>query len=210
MRPNSKWYTEELRAEKRKKRQLKRKYRSTKLEVDKEIVITHCKTIHIMIPVAKRNYYSNLIQESSGDQKKLFQISGKFMHTKTENKLPSHASVKELTKRFANIFEHKITNIRFDLEKISSQQQTLSFIHQSVTESSFSQFELLTEDQIVRLIKTLAFKWCDLDLFLTPLWKECLTVLLPVITKIVHFSLSTKNHVRKHEGSTTIAPVKKS
>ncbi len=70
--PNSKWYTEELRAEKRKKRQLERKYRYTKLEVDKEICITHCKTIHIMIPVAKRNYYSNLIQESSGDQTKLF------------------------------------------------------------------------------------------------------------------------------------------
>ncbi len=34
---NSKWYTEELRAEKMKKIQLERKYRSTKLEVDKEI-----------------------------------------------------------------------------------------------------------------------------------------------------------------------------
>ncbi len=43
----------------------------------------------------------------------------------------------------------------------------------------------------MRLIKTSASKWCDLDPLPTPLLKECLTVLLPVITKIVHLSLST-------------------
>ncbi len=68
-------YTEQLREEKREKRQLERKYRCTKLQVDKDIFITHCKTIHIMIPVTKRNSYSNLIQENSGDQTKLLQIA---------------------------------------------------------------------------------------------------------------------------------------
>ncbi len=142
----------------------------------KEIFITHCKTIHIMIPVAKINYYSNLIQESFGYQKKCFQISGKLMHTKTENKLQSHISLKELTNRFAEFVDDKIIKIRCDLEKICSQQQTPPLIDQLVTEASFSQFELLIEDQIVRLIKSSVSKWCDLDPFPTPLLKECLTV----------------------------------
>ncbi len=89
------------------------------------------------------------------------------------------------------MFDDNITKIRCDLEKICSQQQTPPLIDQLVTEASFFQFELLMEDQIVRLIKTSASKWCDLDPFLTPLLKECFTVLLPVITKIVNLSLIT-------------------
>ncbi len=87
-------------------------------------------------------------------------------------------------------FDDKITKIRCDWEKICSQQQTASLIDQSVTEAFFSQFELLMEDQIVRLIKTSVSKWCDLDLFPTRLLKEYLTLLLLVITKIVNLSLS--------------------
>ncbi len=121
-----------------------------------------------MIPVTKRNYYSNLIQEGSGYQKKYFQILGKLIQTKTENKLHSHASLNELTNRFAEYFDDKNTKIRCDLEKIRSQQQIPSLIDQSATEAFFSQFELLTEDQIVRLIKTSSPKWCDLDPFPTP------------------------------------------
>ncbi len=113
------------------------------------------------------------------------------MYTKAKNKLPYHDSFKELTNRFVEFVDDKITKIRCDLEEIHSQQQTPSLIDQSVTEASFSQFELLMEDKIVRLIKISASKWCDFDPFPTPLLKECLTVLFPVITKIVNLSLST-------------------
>ncbi len=56
--------------------------------------------LHV-IAARGQTYYSILIKERSGDQKKLFQTTGKLMHTKNENKLPSHASLKELTNRFA-------------------------------------------------------------------------------------------------------------
>ncbi len=98
------------------------------------------------------------------------------MHTKTENKLPSRASFKELTNKYAEFFDDKITKIKCNLEKICSQQQIPSLIDQSDNEASFSQFELLTEDYIVRLIKTLASKWCDIDPFLTPMLKESLCI----------------------------------
>ncbi len=52
----------------------------------------------------------------------------------------------------------KITKIRCDLEKICSQKQIPPLIGQSVTEASFSQFELLTEVQIVRFDQNLSIQ----------------------------------------------------
>src|SRR6218665_3854688 len=57
--------------------------------------------------------------------------------------------------------------------------------------ASLSTFQLTSETEIFHLLQSLPNKQCELDPIPTSLLKDCASILVPVITKIVNFSLST-------------------
>ena len=59
----------------------------------------------------------------------------------------------------------------------------------TVTDSTLSLFNLLSESEVHGLIISSSMKSCPLDPILTKLFIECLDVLLPSITRIINFSL---------------------
>ena len=56
---------------------------------------------------------------------------------------------------------------------------------------SISQFTLLSESDVQKLIEATPKKSCMLDPIPTPLIIGCIDILLPVITKIINISLQT-------------------
>ena len=65
-----------------------------------------------MINQAKIDHYSSLVEESSGNQKKLFNIVEKLLHKPKTSVLPSTHSDQDLANAFSNFFVTKIKNIR--------------------------------------------------------------------------------------------------
>ena len=65
-----------------------------------------------MINQAKIDHYSSLVEESSGNQKKLFNIVEKLLHKPKTPVLPSTHSDQDLANAFSNFFVTKIQNIR--------------------------------------------------------------------------------------------------
>ncbi len=143
-----------------------------------------------MLLDARKVYYNNIIEENCENPTKLFGTLGNLLHRKSEQKLPSHTSVDELTNRFVDYFSEKITNIRSDLDAIRQQHQ--GYIHRdsNICVNLMTDFAPVTEEQVSKIIKDSASKCCTLDPIPTWLIKDCLDVLLSVITKIVNLSLS--------------------
>ena len=73
-----------------------------------------------MLLQAKKDYYNNLIAESSTDSKrKLSNIVKDILHQRSEMKLPEHASTEELANRSAVFFTDKVCNVRDELPDLS-------------------------------------------------------------------------------------------
>ena len=76
LRPNSPWYTNELRREKHNRRRAEQVYRA------------QCVVVNRMLLAAKRNYYTDKITSCGSSQKQLFNITKSLMGVSCHAKLP--------------------------------------------------------------------------------------------------------------------------
>ena len=81
--------------EKMGKRKWERKWRDTNLTVHYDLFKTARTKFNNMLLQAKKDYYNNLIAESSTDSKNLSNIVKDILHQRSEMKLPEHASTEE-------------------------------------------------------------------------------------------------------------------
>ena len=94
---------------------------------------------------------------------------------------------------FFSFFTDKIVNIRHGLEVIQEEEGlVLPDEDKLVVEgNSLQTFEIATEEEVKKIITSSASKQCLLDPIPTYLLKDCITVLLPIITNIINLSLDT-------------------
>ena len=111
---------------------------------------------------------------------------------KKSTSLPKHESKEELCNRMANFFDEKIQLIHNGLVELQVDSLELDSDRQFPdTGECLTDFSPLTEDEVRKLIKQSATKSCCLDPIPTQLVKECLDVLLPLITRIINQSFSS-------------------
>ena len=72
LRPVTPWFTAEIQWQKVIRRRLERRWRKTRLTVDRELYTQQCVTVRKLICEAKENYYTELISELASDPKELF------------------------------------------------------------------------------------------------------------------------------------------
>ena len=72
-------YTAQVTAEKRKQRQLERKWRTLRLTTDREQYVHQCGVVINLIKSVKSEYYLSGIKENSGNQKGLFKTVQKLL-----------------------------------------------------------------------------------------------------------------------------------
>ena len=72
LRPNAPWYNEDIGNEKRKRRRLERRWRSSLVESDRLSYIEQCSVVNTMLYKAKEFYYSSVIRDNTHDTRLLF------------------------------------------------------------------------------------------------------------------------------------------
>ncbi|XP_072018306.1 uncharacterized protein [Amphiura filiformis] len=189
LRPNAPWYTEDLRAAKRLKRCHERKWRKSKLEIDRQIFVDQCQIYTRKLEKAKCDYHRNKIAEC--DDRQLFRFVDKMCRPETASSrvLPSHDNAKSLANKFADFFHAKIKNLRQDIDSSVHNSPSVD-IHDSCC-SSFRSFSAVTEDTVAKTITGSAAKSCPLDPIPSVILKQCLEAVLPTITRLVNTSLLT-------------------
>jgi len=193
IRPNTKWYTDELRQAKRDRRKAERTMQKTKLTVHQQIYCNKRNYVSKLLLQSKRNYYSTKIEECGYDQKQLFKLTNSLMGKTNEMVLPSNYGCHELSNRFGEYFVGKIENIRSKL--ISANDANTNNVDPMRADIKYCGNELLAFDpvsmeEVRKIVLKSASKSCELDPIPTFLLKPCLDSLLPVITNIINKSLT--------------------
>ena len=171
------------------KRKMERRFRKSKLTVDKELFVDACERHNSLLETTKTTFYRMKIEQI--DSKKLFHsIDAMFMHKSSP--LPAKDVLVESSNDF---FIQKIDLLGYSL-LASQDQQTL--FHDpghlsSSTTHSFSDFHPPDVQSIISTVncKSLTSKTCQLDPIPTHMVKEHLPSLSTIICNIVKLSLST-------------------
>ena len=189
IRPNAPWYNEEIAAQKRKRRRLERKWRSTGLEIDRINYMEQCNVVNDMLYKAKEQHYSVVIQENAHDSKLLFRTVDKLLQRSIDKRYPSANSDLELANAFADFFNAKIVRIRDEL--LRKEQLGERTMEDFECTSCFSEFTMVTDEDVLELIRGSTIKACALDPLQVSIMRKCYSSLVPIFRRVINLSLSS-------------------
>jgi exonuclease III len=190
IRPAAPWYNEEIRSEKRIRRKLERIWRTTKQPSDRLKYRRQCRRVAELLTESRTLYYSQIIHDNEGDQRKLFKTVDKLLHRTPEPQYPICQSTEVLANKFLEFFEDKILKIHTDLSN-SPQFSQNNFPDTPLSSCKFEQFKEIIIEDLIPITQRLAKKSCNLDPIPAQLLTKLLHVLNPVILRIVNTSLRT-------------------
>ena len=115
IRPFNGWYTQEITEAKKFRRRLERRWRSSRLEIDRQLFTSQRDVVWKMIKEAKAVYFENKIS-SCENPRELYKVINTLLHQRFKPKLPVHDSDHELAVKFSGYFDAKIIKIRSELD----------------------------------------------------------------------------------------------
>ena len=190
VRPQAPWYNVNITEAKRLRRQLERKWRSSKSLSDRIAFVNQCKAVNSLIYESKQVYYNDLIEENSTNSKLLFKIVNKLLQKNSDRQYPKKHNADSLANSFADYFATKIEKIQDEIVFAKS------FLVAPITTetrptSVFDTFKQVTDTDVANLLCNSKMKSCCIDPVPTLVLKECSQLLLPVYTKIINLSLQS-------------------
>jgi hypothetical protein len=188
IRHSQKGMTDEIKAERRKKRQLEKRSRRSNSEEDRHNYNVQRNMVNKMLEESESKLLSDTILQNSNNHRNLFNALNSIMDHKPASPLPPHSSTQEQAKEFSKFFTSKIEKIYSALQENQPCERRPEV---SKYNTQFKEFNLLTEDEVRKLIMKAPAKSCELDPIPTWLLKLCLTELLPLLTHIINLSFHT-------------------
>ena len=173
---------------KRQRRKAERKSRTLRCQSDLILFKKRRNYVTFLMNKARQDYYSDLISNNSNDLKHLFKVSKNLLNIASTPVLPLHEDKQQLANEMGAFFIRKIANIRSDLDNHPPQVCSVGS-NDCKIDLPISKFNLLSQQEVNDLIRASNKKICCLDPIPTKLVLDCLYILLPVITKIINYSL---------------------
>jgi len=188
-RPSAPWLTAEIHTAKKQRRRAERRWRSTKLEIHRQIYNKQKQHVQTLITDAKQSHFNTKICETTSS-KALFSALNDLLGRASDSPLPNNIDPSDLPQAFSDFFDNKIQIIREHLNNTSFQPTEPSLPFTGVP---FTDFKPLTLSELKELLKSITIKTCDLDPLPTKLYSDCLPHLLPSILEIINTSLTSGN-----------------
>ena len=186
IRPNTRWYNEEITHEKHIRKQKERQWRVTKLEIHRQLYTTQRQVVQTAMRSAQINYFNDLVDDCAQDSKRLFQLTNELLNRKADSTLPDHTNAQQLVNDFSQFYHDKVESICSTLAK---EPRTRS-AHQSAVQltSVLRSLSPVTSDEVTSIVTRSATKSCDLEPLPTHLLKKCLPSIVPAIMNIINSS----------------------
>ena len=137
-----------------------------------------------LLKFAKTKYYSNMVRKNEDNPKALWNSIKQVLHRSPKIVLPDPTTINSLTNTFGKYFADKIAKLRSGL--LSTDADPLVSVSYK---NKFVSFQTMSEDEVLKIIKSTPTKSCDLDPIPTSLVLDCISVLLTPITNIVNYYL---------------------
>ena len=187
-RPCVPWYSDEIKAIKRRRRKAEKLWRGTKKDSDLMNFKSIRNEANYLMKQAKCHFYTDIVNENSHNQKKLYAVAKNLLIPKKELCFPDHHDMNSLANELGQYFTTKVETIRSQLNSFDTQ---CASIPSSTITCQLLDFDPLSEEDVQKLILDSAKKSCSLDPMPTSLMLKCQDILLPVITSLINLSLET-------------------
>ena len=180
------WFNETVEAARRARRRSERKWRKSHTENDHLTYIKSQREVSVAITEAKTNYYN--AQLSDCNYKDMFKVVNTLLNN-NKCHLPDSTSPVNLANEFQDFFVNKVDNIRSEVDSINS-GNCLPTDNKPLN-CNMCSFDLVTVEELTRIINQCSSKSCDLDPMPTWLVKQHLPALIQILCRIVNCSLSS-------------------
>ena len=131
-------------------------------------------------------YRSKLVSENSRDPKALFKMINTLLNKKKHSPLPDHSSTSKLAVTLNTYLIDKVTLIQQSLEELNH-TQNIVVVEERRYKIGLCNFNNISEEDVLRLIKNAPKKSCSIDPMQTSLLVQCQSSFIPVITTINSF-----------------------
>ena len=185
------WFDKEYRELRKIRRKAENKMKKPDSQLDDKIAYKDaCAKCTAVANIKKKEYFTNIILQSSCNTKKLYQVVNKVLDRKQNVSLPDYTDdITKLADDFNSFFTEKIDKIRKSITPKRQTPQQDDF----PTMGLMFDFHPTNLDEIKSIINEVGFKCSPSDLLPHKLYKENLDIVLPVIVELVNLSLSTGN-----------------
>ena len=185
IKPRAPWYNQDIAEAKKLRRKLERKWRRTKLTVDREIFKEQKNQVNMLIRRACTQYFKEKVDDCGGDQRSLFKIVDQVLRKNPPSPSTDNITAESMSRFFTEkikcIWEGLIADVPVDAPS--------SPTHASPP--AFPVFQAATNEEVFAIIKTMSNASCDLDPMPTTLVKQHLITLVPVITQFINASIQS-------------------
>ena len=181
---NKGFINSEILAAKRHKCKLKREWRRDNSAINCSSFRVAVNHFNCLLECAKTKYYSNVVRENEDNPKTLWNSVKKVLHRSPKIVLPDHTTINSLIHTFGRYFTDKIAKLRSGLLSTDVDTPVTSSYKNKLVS-----FRTISEEEVLKIIKSTPNKSCDLDPIPTSLLLDCISVLLTPITNIVNYSL---------------------
>ena len=174
----------EILAAKRRKRKLEREWRKDNSAINRSRYRAAVNHFNRLVECAKTKHYSDMVRENEDNPKALWNSIKKVLHRSPKMVLPDYTTMNSLVNTFGRYFADKITKLRSGLLSTDADPPVSGSY-----KNKFVSFRTMSEEEVLKIIKSTPNKSCDLEPIPTSLVLECISVLLTPITNIVNYSL---------------------
>ena len=181
---NKGFINSEILAAKRRKRKLEREWRKDNSAINRSRYRAAVNHFNRLVECAKTKHYSDMVRENEDNPKALWNSIKKVLHRSPKMVLPDYITMNSLVNTFGRYFADKIAKLRSGLLSTDADPPVSGSY-----KNKFVSFRTMSEEEVLKIIKSTPNKSCDLDPIPTSLVLECISVLLTLITNIVNYSL---------------------
>ena len=194
-RASNPWYSDEIAEAKRLRRQLEKKWRRTKLTVDRKNFTTQRQAVLTLITEAKSKHFEELLTDCP-NQRDVYKVVNSMLHCDKKSILPFHSCDYDLSEKFNKFFITKVTDIRARLDAAALHQPDLQGVHINSIHQMTDQdqprldsFQPASMCEIRKIIFSSPATSCSSDPVPTTLLKKHMDTILPSLALIVNKSL---------------------
>ena len=120
-RPCVPWFSDEIKVIKRRRRKAEKLWRRTKKDSDLMNFKSIRNEANYLMKQAKRHFYTDIVNENSHNQKKLYAVAKILLTPKKELCFPDHHDMNSLANELGQYFTTKVETIRSQLNSVDTQ-----------------------------------------------------------------------------------------
>ena len=189
--PNSEWFNDHLRQLKLSKRRLETIWKDNQNDITFENFKIARNFYTSECDNAKRIYFSKLFNDCNRDKRKIYSLIDDLTKIDSNRMYPEENSEQIVADNFGSFFQNKINNITANINTIVQHESLRNPVSYALGHSDvcMDRFNVFADEEIKTLIMKSPNKSSYLDPLPTKLLKQCIDILIPVITEIVNKSL---------------------